>query len=425
MRARVATVGIVLGLIGGLPQAAAGFGFGGFGGFGGRGSAILRVDNGTGRGCQGAKFTRIQDAIDAARTGQTIVVCGGTYAEQLVISKKVKIVGNGRPLIKPNGMTANTTSIRTGGNIAAAAVISASATLDGLEFDLSMNGLTNCDEPLLMGVFFRGTSGVMRNTRVHGVRQAPEAGTCATGAGVFVQGNGATPVRVDLAGNVVYDYARSGVVVNERGARAFIRGNTVTGDGDTASVPQAGIQVGFGAIATVTGNIVQNNAGPSGDDCTFDAGNLIFASNGGLIMNNTFTGNAAGIIVNGSSNRMLRNTIDGRSGGIARGLAGISIFGDRNLVTLNNIRNQSQVGIRLSGNSNLALRNSITSTHAAPLCEALRALPGCAEVLATCGVGIWIEEGTGNTTSRNIFSSNDVNIQDDGALTVHRGGGAH
>jgi parallel beta-helix repeat protein len=385
----------------------------------GRGKGIVRVDA-TGATCPGARFTRIQDAVDAARPNGIIVVCAGTYAEQLVIAKKVRIIGQGRPVVRPAGMVANTTSMRTDGPIAAAAVVSGGATLDGLEFDLSANGLPTCGatDPVLVGIFVRGSAATLKNNRVHDVRHA--ASGCESGAGVLVQGNNATSTRVDVNGNVVFAYQRAGIVVNERGARALIRNNTVTGDGVTADVVQNGIQVGFGATATVSNNVVQNNAGPSGPACTFDGGNLLFESSGGTITGNTFTGNTAGVIVNGSRNRILRNTVDGLSGAVVAGLDGISVFGDRNSITSNTVRNVSEVGIRLFGSANTAVKTTVSDTHAATLCEATRALPGCAEVLSVCGVGLWIAGGSGNAAVRNTLVNNDVALRDEGLQTVHR-----
>jgi hypothetical protein len=383
----------------------------------------LRVDNsgGTNKGCNNARFTRIQDAIDAAtKPDQMIEICAGTYAEQLVITKRIKLKGKGGnpvPVIKPTAMVANTTSARTGAPIAAGIVVAAQQVkLENLELDLSQHGLTDCNGPLLAGVFFRGASGSIKKSKIHGARLPVP---CESGAAILLQGDG-TPDRVDVMQNMIFDYQRAGIVVNERGMRATVRKNTVPGLGDTADQPQNGIQVGFGATATVMENVVQNNSKPSGSDCTFDAGNLIFQANSGVVQNNTFTGNTSGVIVTGSSNRIVHNTVDGLSGGIAEGLDGISVFGDRNNLSNNTIRNVSEVGIRLSGNANISNHNNVSGTHEATLCAATRALPGCSDVLAVCGVGLWVASGNSNVLTNNQLSNNDVGVRDDGSLTVQK-----
>ena len=273
-----------------------------------------------------------------------------------------------------------------------------------------------------MGVFFRGVSGTLSNSRVHGVRHPGAAATCESGAAVFVQGDGTHPIRVTVSGNDVYEYQRAGIAVNEAHARATIRDNSITGSGVTANLVQNGIQVAFGATAVIKGNVVRDNAGPSGSVCTFDGGNLSFMADGGLIQGNTFRGNTAGVIVDGSKNRVLGNTVEGKSADVVMGLDGIMVAGDHNLVSTNVVRDMSEVGIRMEGSFNMAKRNVISDTHEATLCAASRALPGCDTVLGVCGVGLWIGGGSHNGNVRNTLSGNDVDVHSEGLrrLTVPR-----
>jgi len=381
----------------------------------------IRVDA-TGRECPGAQFNRIQNAIDAVRPGQTILVCPGIYPEQITVTKRVQLRGARGAVVQPPGMVANTTSLRTGRPVAAVAVVTAPASIQGLDFDASLNGLVGCDpsSPLLMGVFFRGSSGSLKSSLVHGVTLGPADRSCDTGAAVVVQSGGGRPIQVALASNLIFDYQRAGVVVNEVGARATLRRNTVAGAGPTPSLAQNGIQVGFGAVAKIERNVVQNNATPSGGDCVFDGGDLFFQSDGGTIARNVFTGNTTGVIVNGSRNRVMRNILDGLSAGTPAGLDGISIFGDRNLVARNQVRNMSQAGIRLAGSRNRALHNTVSETREANLCVAARALPGCDNLLEACGMGVWIAGGSGNRAARNSLRGNDVPLRDDGARSIIR-----
>jgi nitrous oxidase accessory protein NosD len=364
--------------------------------------------------CPGAGFTSIQGALDAAAPGTLIVVCAGTYAEQLTIAKPVRLRGLPGAVVRPIGMVANTTSLRTGRAVAAVAVVGAKASLDRLEFDASENRLTGCGvAPLLMGVFFRGASGTLRNSRVRGVQLGPEERACETGAAVAVQGDGATPVNVKVSGNTIFDYQRAGVLVNEVGARARVRANVVVGAGPTPDLAQNGIQVGFGAVARVEENVVQDNVVPSSAACTFDGGNLFFAANGGIIARNLFAGNTVGVVVTGDRNRIVANAVDGFLAGLAAGLDGIAVYGDGNVVRANRVVNTSEVGIRLAGDQNRAVRNVVVGTRAAHLCETTRALPGCGGQLSVCGVGLWVA-GAGNTLGRNTFVDNDLDVRDDG-----------
>jgi pectin methylesterase-like acyl-CoA thioesterase len=54
-------------------------------------------------GSGGADFTRIQDAIDNAKDGDTILVYPGVYYENVVVDKLVTLKGNGQPVVDANG----------------------------------------------------------------------------------------------------------------------------------------------------------------------------------------------------------------------------------------------------------------------------------------------------------------------------------
>ena len=43
----------------------------------------------------GADYTKIQDAIDNATSGDTIIVYNGTYNENIIVNKKLDIIGSG------------------------------------------------------------------------------------------------------------------------------------------------------------------------------------------------------------------------------------------------------------------------------------------------------------------------------------------
>ena len=56
------------------------------------------------RSCRSAAFRTIQSAVNAAPAGSTVVVCQGTYREQVVLSKPLSLVGQ-RATIDEAGVT--------------------------------------------------------------------------------------------------------------------------------------------------------------------------------------------------------------------------------------------------------------------------------------------------------------------------------
>ena len=59
---------------------------------------------GADRSCRSARFRTIQSAVNAARPGSTVVVCPGTYHEQVVVSKPLSLQGQ-RATIDETGVT--------------------------------------------------------------------------------------------------------------------------------------------------------------------------------------------------------------------------------------------------------------------------------------------------------------------------------
>jgi len=126
------------------------------------------------------------------------------------------------------------------------------------------------------GIVVRQASVDVSNSTVHDIGETPLNGsqhglaiyyatvdtgsptaqpTCTTGAT-----SGA------ISGNTIDDYQKAGIVANCTGTSVTITKNTVNGEGPVPYIAQNGIQVGYGAKATVTGNVVSGNAytGPNG-----------------------------------------------------------------------------------------------------------------------------------------------------------------
>ena len=107
-----------------------------------------------------------------------------------------------------------------------------------------------------------------------------------------------------ISGNTLTNYQKGGVTTNGN-VSTTITNNTVTGQGPVNYVAQNGIQVGYGATATVTGNTVTGNA-YTGTNGASSAGILVvggaylgsYPYTVGLnITKNTLTGNDVGVWV--------------------------------------------------------------------------------------------------------------------------------
>jgi len=68
-----------------------------------------------GQNCS-ADFASIQDAVNASIDGDTIVVCNGTYVENIVVNRTLNITGMGNPVVEANNSGSGFT-LKSNGNI--------------------------------------------------------------------------------------------------------------------------------------------------------------------------------------------------------------------------------------------------------------------------------------------------------------------
>jgi hypothetical protein len=257
-----------------------------------------------------------------------------------------------------------------------------------------------------------GASATVSGTSVDGARIAHAPSGCANGVGILVQAGGVARVRLD--GNSLAGYQRAGIVVEGPDVRARVSGNVVTGDGATTDRAQTGIEITEGATARIDGNVVRDHGAPSGTMCALDAGIRLAAARA-RVRGNQLQSNAVGIDAASLGHTIAGNTIDGG----AAGFVGILLAADESRVTTNDLRSHSAAGVRIAGHRNRATANAITNVHASPGCEAARADPACAALLARCGVGVWLE-GRANRVSTTTIDDVDVAVADDGRGNVVR-----
>ena len=98
------------------------------------------------------------------------------------------------------------------------------------------------------------------NSNIHDIGESPHNGS-QHGIGIywraFFAGGGVTG---RIVGNTITAYQKGGIVTNGTGIQANISDNTVTGDGHVFFIAQNGIQIGYGASASVLRNNVSGNS---------------------------------------------------------------------------------------------------------------------------------------------------------------------
>ena len=341
--------------------------------------------------CPNAKFTKIQDAVDAANPGDSIRVCAGTYVEQVLISKSVTINGDNGAIVAPSAVVVNGADIPSGTPVAAVILAKDASfvVINNLIVDGSNNGLPECS-PDFKGILFQNTNGVIQHNAVRHVRLAPSLPGCQSGEAIEIETASGLSSTVEVEANSVWDYQKNGITANESGTQASIDSNTVTGIGPTTGAAQNGIQMGFGATGSITGNSIADNIWAT---CTSPAacatnatGVLVIESDGILVANNISGSNQIGVFVGGKNSIVRGNTIFN-----SPALIGVALVGDDNQVRRNGITHSDEAAVYVEGNGNNIQNNEITD--------------------AAIGI-LKISGSTGTTFPGNSFFATPIPVQD-------------
>ena len=311
-------------------------------------------------------FATIQAAINNTNPGGTVHVAAGTYDEQVVIDKALTLQGAGdTTIIKPSQATADdfTLFTRYGGGSTAGIIVAnangASVTVKNLKVDGELittqtGNLTGATG--LHGVFYRETGGAIDNVTVEDIG-------IMNGNGIYACAE-SNSVTVEVKSCRSYDYQKNGITANGPTLTVNIYDNTVTGMGQTDTIAQNGIQIGWGATGTITGNTVSDHFYTP---ATYHAtGILLYSAKSTTVSGNTLTNNQEGVALDyataGSGSGV---TVDVNGGTITGGTYGIKIAGDSTLgsdLTCNvgniTVDAASWIGIYINGNVNLALSNN-------------------------------------------------------------------
>src|SRR6185437_5461729 len=250
-------------------------------------------------------YTTIQDAVNAATTGETILVAPGTYNEQVTISGTglngltIEGVGSGVNVdapMKAGSLQQTAVSLTSGSAIDGIFTVSGAnnVTISGL----TVNGLeegndtyfapgqavgSNGEGASLDGiVYLNTTGGSINDVTVEGTREADAGIGDQRNLGILVQnantlaGDIPTPTEasnlntISITDSTVENFQKNGITVEY--ANATILGNTIDGLPDIINA-QNGIQLN-NSTGTVSDNTI-NNIAYSGTD-TASTGILAF-----------------------------------------------------------------------------------------------------------------------------------------------------
>jgi nitrous oxidase accessory protein NosD len=241
----------------------------------------------------------IQDAVDDA-TGTTIYVDAGVYAEQVIINKSLTILGDpgaiiAAPDVRSTYMLTESSSVwdpvvfayggtYSSGNTTIWGADTISVTIDGFEID----GGNKAGTDRFTGIMYRNiNTGQILNNNIHSMYDADGYGDGPQTFGIMVYGTS----EVTVEGNEIHDFSRGGIGISgnfgDGDPIADVTGNYVYGNGledATGWWSENGIQFGYGASGTISGNevrdcLVNNTAWSTNAIIIVDTNDMLVDSN--------------------------------------------------------------------------------------------------------------------------------------------------
>lgn len=243
-------------------------------------------------GSQAHPYGTIQQGVNAATPGTVIQVAPGTYNEQVTIS------GASKTNVTLEGAGKNTTfidapAVLTGNHATVEVTGTKGVTVANFTIENSSPNSNNGGQ--LYGVLIDGgASATVYNNHITQVEDTPldgvQEGIAVAVGSSFLNTTGSATV----SHNIIDNYQKAGIDVQNSGSSAQIIYNTVTGVGSTNQIAQNGIEIDYGATGKVSYNTVSDNlyAGPN-----TATGILLFESGSVTVNNNTLSNNDVGIYV--------------------------------------------------------------------------------------------------------------------------------
>ena len=200
-------------------------------------------------GSPAAPFLTISHAVSVAVPGTTIWVDAGTFQEQVQINQSLNIIGNSRTktIVKAPVTMANVPNPNGTGQ----PIISASGAANTVNISkIKIDGDGGRTVSSFVGMHYAEASGTFNDNHITGIHDSPVFSGVQSGVAIIA--NHAWDVSVaqtvSVTNNLIDDYQKGGILVNELNTQGIVTGNVVTGQNTPGVTAQNGIQFGLSLI---------------------------------------------------------------------------------------------------------------------------------------------------------------------------------
>jgi hypothetical protein len=225
---------------------------------------------GNNKSCSAPGYNTVQAAIDAVPSGATIHVCGGTYTEQIEITKPVKllqVVGSGTStLALPSAPSPSKTSCDTAPGLEPGQIDEVSVCTSG-KVDLSnltieaLAPITTCAGGLY-GIFVGGgaTLNAIQDDVVGASTTLDEYKGCQHGVAVEVGSAKASEVgHAKFVQGTISGYEKNGPTAAFTGSTLKLTEVNVEGEAASPYIAKNGVEIAYGAKGLIRDSSVRGN----------------------------------------------------------------------------------------------------------------------------------------------------------------------
>jgi parallel beta-helix repeat protein len=284
----------------------------------------------------GADYTKIQDAINAASDGDTVIVWNWMYVENVVVDKSLNIIGTSpNSTIVSASLSSQDVFLITASNVQLTGFKIMGADLASavhISGGHSSNVSTNIIENNKIGVYLSDSDG---NSIYDNV----------------IASNKDKGIHMDNSNSNIF--SRNNVSKNEIGMVMVGSSDNLVQENTVSSNPGSGIHANFGSNDNrFSGNSIENN----GLDKGWDGIAISYSNNNTISGNNVVHNKNIGILViYGCFNKVVGNTLVQNNGGIILG-------GNSSVVQSNKVMSTGYTGIDVGGYNNEVSSNYVWST---------------------------------------------------------------
>ncbi|MDZ4713708.1 MAG: right-handed parallel beta-helix repeat-containing protein [bacterium] len=264
------------------------------------------IGNNSNNGSAASPFLTITYAMLVALPSDTIFIDAGTYQEEINTNKSLTIrgadsAGSSAAVVKAPAVMSPISNGNGSGFTSVIYISGPSTSFNISHIAVDGDGRGGAK---FSGVYYFEASGSFTNSRITKVRDATYSGV-QSGNAFFANHTYDVSMNqtVTVSNNMIDDYQKTGILINELNTHGIVTNNIVTGQNTQHVNGQNGIQFGYGSYGIITSNIVSGDQynGPAPDDASG-----ILLAGVGVDQTNTPTGNTttiggAGLLANNVS----------------------------------------------------------------------------------------------------------------------------